>query len=160
MEIGSHVSRLRVAIALLAITACAESDVPSAPASDATVASSTTGLSSPPCTFRCGEKAKPGPPAQIRLIRGDLQTGTVGTTLADSLIVQVEDRWDNPIEGVAIDWIVAGDSGIVTPSATMTDANGRARARWTLGAAVPLQALRVSVADGPSLRLSANAVPR
>ena len=48
--------------------------------------------------------AQPGPPHALSLISGAGQTGLVGGTLDDSLLVRVVDQYNNPIESQVVSW--------------------------------------------------------
>ncbi len=74
-----------------------------------------------------------GQPAELSVVRGDGQNGTVGEPLADSLVVQVRDRFGNAVGGVEVNW-TAEVGGNVEPALSVTDAGGRAGAQRTLGA--------------------------
>jgi large repetitive protein len=74
---------------------------------------------------------------QMSAVAGDGQSAAAGTALPDSLVVQVTDAFGNPISGVEVAW--AADAGSVTPSATMTGADGLVSAVRTLGAAAGVQ---------------------
>jgi hypothetical protein len=99
--------------------------------------------------------AAPGPPASIRIVSGDLQSGTRSSALADSLVVTVVDQFENTVPGVTVSWLAVADSGTVSPTTTTTDAHGRVAVKWTLGGATPLQAVRASVSGLPTLRFTA-----
>jgi plastocyanin len=62
---------------------------------------------------------------------GNLQRDTVLATLSP-FRVRVSDQNDAPVEGVTVSW-AAFYTGSVSPSASMTDANGIAEATYTLG---------------------------
>jgi len=70
----------------------------------------------------------------ITKISGDNQTGAVGTTLPNPLVVQVKNSAGNPQSGVTVNFAVtSGDSSVSSPSA-VTNANGQASTILTLGA--------------------------
>ena len=66
------------------------------------------------------------------MLRGDEQNGTVGQALADSLVVQVRDRFGDPVSGVEVTW-TAEFGGSVEPATSTTDASGRAGTQRILG---------------------------
>jgi VCBS repeat-containing protein len=68
----------------------------------------------------------------IAAIKGDGQTGPVGTALPDSLVVLVSDAFGNPIEGVAVTWEADG-GGSVSRGSVTTGADGQAAVERTLG---------------------------
>lgn len=71
---------------------------------------------------------------------GDNQSGTVGTTLSDPLVVRVTDSNGNPQSGVTVNFAVSHCSASVSPTSGVTGANGQASTQLTLG----------SVPDGPN----------
>jgi hypothetical protein len=80
----------------------------------------------------------------IAALSGDGQSATVGTALADSLVVRVTDQFGNPVGGVAVDW--SADPGSIAPGQVATDADGRAAARRVLGAVAGAQTAAASSA--------------
>jgi hypothetical protein len=75
----------------------------------------------------------PGEPAALDVVSGDLQTQTVGTELAQQLVVRVSDDKGKPVEGQIINFRVTAGNGSVFAGAAITDEDGQARERWTLG---------------------------
>lgn len=65
-------------------------------------------------------------------IRGDSQSATINTALAESLVVRVNDQFGNPVAGVQVDWSVSG-GGTVSPVTVNTGGNGEAATQRTLG---------------------------
>lgn len=74
-----------------------------------------------------------GAPDALTILSGNNQTGTPGAPLPDSLRVRLTDRFGNPIAGTTISWAPNPGDGTVNPAQSVTDANGRAATRWTLG---------------------------
>jgi hypothetical protein len=75
---------------------------------------------------------KDGEPAQISIMGGDNQNGTVGQPLGDSLVVKVSDPSGRPVEGVEVVFVPPA-GGAVAPSDTVhTDAAGIAQVAYTL----------------------------
>ena len=114
-------------------------------------------------SFRVGEgvefaaTAAPGPPADIVTVSGDGQAAPRLSTLSDPLAVRVEDAHQNPVEGVAVDFVVIEGQGSVQPTMVSTDAAGLASTSWTLGAPLGDQSVSVSVQALPSRTLFAAA---
>ena len=77
--------------------------------------------------------ALPGAPGAIVILSGNNQSGSPGSPLPDSLRVRVTDQFGNPVSGFTVSWAPLAGSGTVSPSTSVTDANGRAATRWTLG---------------------------
>ncbi len=73
-----------------------------------------------------------GEPAGVQILRGDRQNGTVGEALGDSLVVEVTDRFGNPVGGVTVTWSAEG-GGSVDPARSTTAADGRAGTMRVLG---------------------------
>jgi Bacterial Ig-like domain (group 1) len=76
----------------------------------------------------------------MQVVSGDGQTGTTGTALANPLSVRVTDANGYPVAGVPVYWKSQIGGGTLAPSVTLTDADGRASAHWTLGAVGPNKA--------------------
>src|SRR5580765_463248 len=103
---------------------------------------------------------QPGPPHALSLIGGAGQSGVVGGTLDDSLLVQVVDQYNNPVESQGVSW-TAEDGGTVSDATTSTDAAGRAGIRWQLGNQAGVQTSHAMIATLPSsaLDFTATALP-
>jgi PKD repeat protein len=84
----------------------------------------------PQVSFRA--TALPENANQIAPVAGEDQTGRVSTALPDRLVVKVTDAFDNPIEGVPIDWTVEG-GGSVSAATVITDEQGLASVERILG---------------------------
>jgi hypothetical protein len=82
----------------------------------------------------------------IVALSGDEQTATVGTALPDSLVVQVNDQFGNPVSGAPVEW--SAEPGSITPRTVETDADGRAAARRVLGTTAGTQ---TAAASAPQL---------
>ena len=74
----------------------------------------------------------------LAALSGDAQTGAVGSTLPQPLVVQVTDAFGNPISGVPITW-TAPEGGSVSETSNLTDQDGRASVLRTLGATAGVQ---------------------
>ena len=90
--------------------------------------------------------AVPGLPGGIVVVSGDGQAAPQLSTLLDPLAVRVEDLFQNPVEGVTVEFAVIGGGGSVQPSTTSTDAGGLATTQWTLGAPLGDQSVSIMVA--------------
>ena len=71
----------------------------------------------------------------IAAVSGDNQTGPVNSQLPAPLVVRVTDESGNPIPNQPVVWSIPsnGGGGSVSPTNTVTDANGEASATRTLG---------------------------
>lgn len=90
----------------------------------------------------------------------------VGQPLHDLLVVRVTDSRDRPVLGQRVEFrsIAGGDSSLLEPDTALTDSDGRAQSRWTLGDAAGAQTVRARVVSrvaGGSLSVlfSASAMP-
>lgn len=76
--------------------------------------------------------ARPGPPSGLAAVGSSVREGSPGAPV-DSLAVRVVDRYGNPVSGASVAWTVKSGGGSVSPPAAQTDAQGIAKALWTLG---------------------------
>jgi hypothetical protein len=88
--------------------------------------------------------ANVGAPSGMTIVGGNGQTGVVGGTLPQALVVRLTDALGNPIPSTTVTFTVASGGGSVTSSSATTDAAGEARTSWTLGGAVGAQAVTAS----------------
>jgi hypothetical protein len=78
--------------------------------------------------------ATPPPPSGITIVGGDGQSGRVGGALPQQIVVRVVTTIGTGIPNAAVTFTPASGSGqSFSPSSTTTDANGEARATWTIG---------------------------
>jgi hypothetical protein len=100
--------------------------------------------------------------ARIDIMKGDGQSGTVGSALKDSLVVSVVDATGRPVTGAKIAFVpVAGAQGAqVAPDTISTDSAGLAQSRWQLGTVAGSQVVEARVV-GQALNASfgATALP-
>ncbi|HEU0015526.1 MAG TPA: Ig-like domain-containing protein, partial [Longimicrobium sp.] len=88
-----------------------------------------------------------GPPATLDAVSGDAQTAAAGTELPQPLVVRVTDERGRPVRGQEVSWVVTQGGGSVSPAEAVTDADGLASARWTLGT-VAVDSQRVEAQTG------------
>ncbi len=74
-------------------------------------------------------------PQLLAIVSGNNQTGTVGSTLPNGLVVKVTGAGGSPIAGVSVTFAVASGGGTLSATSVATDALGQAATRLTLGAA-------------------------
>lgn len=85
-----------------------------------------------PATFNASVTA--GAVAAVTVVSGDAQTGPVGAVLANPVVVEARDAFNNPVPGAAVTWTPAGTGGpSVQNAAGTTNGQGQASATWTLG---------------------------
>ncbi len=120
-----------------------------------TAQAAVTGLAGSPVTFT--QTAEPAFPDSLVYVAGDGQTAPAGFPLADTLLVRLVDVNGNGIGGKSVTWLVTG-GGSVTPTNSITTANGYASTRWTLGPSAAASNLVNAVFSGvPSVPFTANA---
>lgn len=95
------------------------------------------------------EEWRAGLPATLEVVSGDQQTGTVGTALAQPLVVKVADGGENPAPNVLVTFQVreldARIDGRIAIS-LLTGPDGRAAVnRWLLGGTAGTQHVDVTV---------------
>lgn len=86
---------------------------------------------------------------QLTLVSGGGQTGVPGQALPEPIVVRVTDPKGAPVANGQLNFLAPQD-GAVDPRQARTDAQGYARATWTLGSLGP-QVLRVSGTGGTLL---------
>ncbi|HVT39092.1 MAG TPA: Ig-like domain-containing protein [Gemmatimonadaceae bacterium] len=69
-----------------------------------------------------------------------------GASFADSIRVRVTDAANNPKAGMSVDFAVTAGGGSVTPAQVITDANGKAAAKFITGTTVGTNTATASVA--------------
>ncbi|HEU0077423.1 MAG TPA: Ig-like domain-containing protein, partial [Longimicrobiaceae bacterium] len=88
-----------------------------------------------------------GAPARLEKVSGDNQEAVVTRPLAEPLVVRVVDAPGNPLPGVKLAWKLFYGGGTVAPPESVTDAQGYARATWTLGTIMAHHRLEVRAVD-------------
>ncbi len=102
-----------------------------------------------------------GPPATLAAHGGLAQTGAVGETLAAPVAARALDENGNPVRGAVVDFHLTASGGRVEPDRTVTDAEGVARAVWTLGPRAGRQLMSAQIENLPDTTVSfaADALP-
>lgn len=95
--------------------------------------------------------------ATLHKISGGGQTARGGTTLADSIVLEVRLADGRKLQGVQVVWTTP-DGGRASPDSTVTGADGRARTSWTLGTDLATQRITATTANG-FVRFEATATP-
>jgi hypothetical protein len=70
----------------------------------------------------------------VQIVSGNNQAGPAGTTLAQPLVIVVNDGSGKPLSGQTV--VYSTSAGIIAPQSTSTDASGRATANLTFGSAL------------------------
>lgn len=94
-------------------------------------------------------------PARIAIVSGTNQAGSVGTMLAEPLVVRVTDSRDRPVGNREVVFqVLVGEGGSVTPDTALTDSDGRASVRWILGESEGTQRVEAKVVSELDLATS------
>ena len=100
------------------------------------------------------------PAAAIDLVAGVNQRALAGKTLPQAVVVRATNRRGGPATGKRVNFQITDGQGLVDPAAATTDADGRARASWTLGSYPGRQTLFATVENVDSaLAIVAEADP-
>src|SRR5882762_8613049 len=111
-----------------------------------------TGLASAGCSSTdSSTAAELSQPAKLTLVSGDAQSGN-GSTLPTALVVMVSDPRNQPVANVSISWSASDPTASVT-TATTTDAQGQAKAIWTLGASAGRQTVTATTPALPGAQV-------
>jgi hypothetical protein len=106
---------------------------------------------------------KEGEPAHVAAMNGNNQSGTVGSALAESLVVRVTDPSNRPVVGARVRFVLGASAsgGDVSPDTVATDHNGEAPVRWVLGPLAGTQNIQAVVVGftNISANLTATANP-
>ncbi|MFZ9595112.1 MAG: Ig-like domain-containing protein [Bdellovibrionia bacterium] len=89
-----------------------------------------------------GITVKAASPDHVLQIAGGAQTAEVNTAVPIDPEVEVRDRWLNPVADTPITFSVQSGGGSVNPAIVPTDAQGRAKTRYTLGTIAGSQILK------------------
>ncbi|MFQ5705495.1 MAG: beta strand repeat-containing protein, partial [Gemmatimonadales bacterium] len=116
-----------------------------------TMTATVTGLT--PATFTA--TGLPDAPVTLVKVSGDAQTVDGGMPLPAPLVVEVQDQFANPVPSVTVAW--ATSFGSVTPTSSVTDAQGRTQTSWTLGTGSVNQTATATVAGITPVVFSATA---
>ncbi|HET9013935.1 MAG TPA: Ig-like domain-containing protein, partial [Gemmatimonadaceae bacterium] len=81
----------------------------------------------------------------LAAVAGANQRALAGRTLAQQVVVRATNRRGGPAPGQTVTFKLAEGQGVVEPRTAVTDADGRARATWTLGDYPGRQTLLASV---------------
>src|SRR5256714_9372249 len=94
----------------------------------------------------CADSIVSAPEASMTIVAGDGQSGTVGRSLSNPLVIKVATTGGVGVPGVAVAWTVTMGGGSLSETSVLTDAQGAASVTWTLGDVVGTQSVSASVA--------------
>ena len=118
---------------------------------------SSPGLAGSPVTFT--HTASAGAATVLEEVSGNGQSAIIGTALADPLVVRARDGSGNPVAGLAVAWVVGDGGGSLTPATSLTDRDGLASTRWTLGQAPVTNRATAVVSGVGTVAFTADAIP-
>jgi len=106
--------------------------------------------------FACTETTAPDlAPASLEIVSGQEQSGTVGQELPSPIVVRVLNGGGNPIAGQIVNFRVVKGDGSVFAGAAITNAQGVAQERWTLGKSIAdsevVEARAIDASSGAAL---------
>lgn len=97
-----------------------------------------------------GSFARDNVPSQVTITSGDVQQATVGTELPQPLVVRVVNNKGKALSGQPVNFVVVGGNGHMLAGTAVTDANGEARDRWTLGTVADSQKVEARAVNSPT----------
>jgi len=89
-------------------------------------------------------------PARMDIAGGDLQTAQVTQELAQPLVVRVLNDKGKPVSGQLVNFVVTSGAGHAFAGSALTNADGEARERWTLGTVADTQKVEARAVDATS----------
>jgi hypothetical protein len=101
-----------------------------------------------PQTEEFTAEAKPAAPDTLSARSPTSQPGRRGQTVDTPPVVQVVDRFGNPVPDVAVAWQVTVGQGRVSEAITRTSNDGTTTVEWALGNRVGIQRLTATVGPG------------
>ena len=96
-------------------------------------------------------------PTTLSIVSGDNQNGLTGETLMQPFVVEAHDQYDDPIEGVTVNFVISTGRGSLSDTSVDSDANGLAQSTLTLGSDPGANIVAVSV-EGIAGTVTFNAV--
>lgn len=109
-------------------------------------------------TLTFGATARPGAPARLAARSGGGQSATVGSALADPVVVEVFDRLGHRVPGARVAFVVTAGGGRPGADTVTADSLGRAQATWTLGTTAGSQVMEARAQSTPPVAFAAVAV--
>ena len=95
---------------------------------------------------RINLEVRPGPPAVLRILQGNNQSGNPGQRLTLAFLVQVEDSFGNVLPNQPANWEVVTPGSITLSNVvSVGDASGRLSALGTLGSVAGANQVRVRI---------------
>ena len=113
------------------------------------------------CGFDAGFSAQAQLPLsqRVQLYTGGGQQGTVGTSLTYPIVIQVLKADGTYDTGVPVNFRAISRGSTYSPADTITDSQGQATTRWTLGTVAGVESTAVFVRGLPPVLVTAYAIP-
>ncbi|WP_165939987.1 Ig-like domain-containing protein [Dyadobacter psychrotolerans] len=108
--------------------------------------------------YKCGEDLN----YLIQIVSGNTQKGEFGKSLISSLVVKVTDKAGKVIEKADVTWTINTGEGSLSAEKSVTNAQGLAEVKWTLGTKAATQQVTASVNEDEEIKtvaFSATAIP-
>jgi len=102
-----------------------------------------------PQTEEFTAQAGPGAPDTLSAKSPTSQPGRRREEVGTHPVIQVVDRFGNPVPQVSVAWSVTTGEGEVSEAISLTDPTGTATVKWTLGGRRGVQRLTAAVGPGP-----------
>ncbi len=99
-------------------------------------------------TVACNDQTTEPLPADLVIVQAPSTVGAPGWELIDTLIVRAVDPSGAPRAGVEVTWVVRQGGGSIAPTTDETDADGLAKAVWTLGSTSGVNRVRAGTLEG------------
>jgi len=99
----------------------------------------------------------PGEPVTLDVAAGGGQAAPVAVALPGLIVVRALDGFGNPVPGTPVGFQTDERGGTAEPSLTVTETDGLAKTRWTLGPSSGRQHLRARAQEGAGAQVSIDA---
>jgi hypothetical protein len=97
-------------------------------------------------------------PAELRIVSGNAQPGSIGRPLRENLVAQVLDQYGNAVVGEEVTWSLSPGGGMLASTLTTSDQQGFSLNEWTLGPSPGEQWVQVAVTGVNPVLFNATAV--
>jgi adhesin/invasin len=111
-----------------------------------------------PLATACEKASGPLAASGLLVVQGNRQVAAAGTALPAPVVVRVLAEDGSPVEGAPVGFAVQLGNGTVEPATAMSDANGEAKTRWTLGANQNAHELLASVPGVEAVTITATGI--
>jgi len=106
----------------------------------------------------CGSEWTPGPEiVALAAVSGLGQSGYTGTVVPNPFVVRAADQSGTAAEGLTVTWRVVSGGGSVSPSQSVTDADGLASTTLRLGATAGAQTVEAVLGRGQPVQFTVTA---